>query len=261
MQGPSQLSLRTASEPAAVGPKISTQTDVYRRSRRLCGCPFVLGREKPVLLLFPLTDGPPARSVRESASRVLQLACTARAPQRQAQRALVQTLGADTLARGRRLRRAAPATPQAGDGQAHSPAADSTPQSQRCARRSASRPHPRPPARAAPRRAGRPTTDWSASSTCMGSTTTPCRRRRRAAEPQENTASPPTDADDADQKYMGRARRLVRRVVAALHQGEGSPNYGMIFKQLDVCAPQPSSATTSNRGSGPYRDRRPRTGI
>ena len=34
---------------------------------------------------------------------------------------------------------------------------------------------------------------------------------------------------------MGRARRLVRRVVAALHQGEGSPNYGMIFKQLDVC--------------------------
>ena len=44
-----------------------------------------------------------------------------------------------------------------------------------------------------------------------------------------------TDVDDADQKYVGRARRLVRRVVAALHQGEGSPNYGMIFKQLDVC--------------------------
>jgi hypothetical protein len=43
------------------------------------------------------------------------------------------------------------------------------------------------------------------------------------------------DVDDADQKYMGRARRLVRRIVAALHQGEGSPNYGMIFKQLDVC--------------------------
>ena len=46
---------------------------------------------------------------------------------------------------------------------------------------------------------------------------------------------PVQNVDDADQKYVGRARRLVRRVVAALHQGEGSPNYGMIFKQLDVC--------------------------
>ena len=43
------------------------------------------------------------------------------------------------------------------------------------------------------------------------------------------------DIDDAGQKYVGRARRLVRRVVAALHKEEGSPNYGMIFKQLDVC--------------------------
>ena len=38
--------------------------------------------------------------------------------------------------------------------------------------------------------------------------------------------------------------RLVRRIVAALHQEEGSPNYGMIFKQLDAArrrhpAPQP----------------------
>ena len=61
------------------------------------------------------------------------------------------------------------------------------------------------------------------------------------AVPSTPPRSPPKrtivreDVDDAEQKYVGRARRLVRRVVAALHTGEGAPNYGMIFKQLDVC--------------------------
>ena len=57
----------------------------------------------------------------------------------------------------------------------------------------------------------------------------------RARSPPKRIPQASPDVDDADQKYVGRARRLVRRIVAALHQGEGSPNYGMIFKQLDVC--------------------------
>ena len=57
----------------------------------------------------------------------------------------------------------------------------------------------------------------------------------RARSPPKRIPQASPDVDAADQKYMGRARRLVRRIVAALHTGEGSPNYGMIFKQLDVC--------------------------
>ena len=125
--------------------------------------------------------------------------------------------------------------------------------------RSASRPHPRPPARAAPRRAGRPTTrDWSASSTCMGSTTTPCRRRRRArgARPREYAAG--RTSTTPIKSTWAAPGDSSRRVVAALHQGEGSPNYGMIFKQLDA-APRRIQRHNLKSGSGllrpPPRDR------
>ena len=77
------------------------------------------------------------------------------------------------------------------------------------------------------RRAGRRTTRPRAHQARMGL------RRRGAVDAACARARPRnTAASRADPTtpivYMGRARRLVRRIVAALHQGEGSPNYAYL---------------------------------
>ena len=50
----------------------------------------------------------------------------------------------------------------------------------------------------------------------------------RARSPARHALDGPRD------ECVGRAWQLVRRIVAALHTGEGPPNYGLLFKRLDA---------------------------